>query len=147
MSVKLSTYINFNNGEAAEAIKFYQSVFGGETYVDTFAGFAERAPDSGMTFDPSEGDKVMHGSLSGDNGIELMISDVPTGMDKVTSGTQITLTLNGDDEETLTEYWNKLSVGGNIDEQLRLAPWGDQFGILTDKFGIKWMFDISPKAA
>ena len=26
---------------------------------------------------------------------------------------------------------------------LEKAPWGDQFGMLTDKFGVGWMVNIS----
>lgn len=143
MTVKLNSYINFN-GSAGEAIEFYKSVFGGEVYLDTFRSFVERVPDSGMPVAESDLDRVMHGYLKGDNGIELMVSDVPTGMEPVQPGGQITLTLNGDDEIVLQAYWDKLSEGGAVTMPLAKAPWGDSFGTLTDKFGIGWMVDIGP---
>lgn len=144
--LKLNCYLNFN-GNAAEALEFYKEVFNAKVEVDTFGGFAAKAPDSGMTFEQSEADKIMHASLMGENGIELMISDVPSGMPAATKGTQLTLTLNGDDEQTLRGYWDKLEKGGNIDLPLNKAPWGDSFGVLTDKFGISWMFNISSSRA
>lgn len=137
MTVKLNSYISFN-GNAKEAIEFYKSVFGGEVYMDTFSSFADKMP-------VSDGDenKVMHAYLKGDNGIELMASDTPSGM-PFQSGAQISLTLNGDDEAKLREYWDKLVEGGSVTLPLEKAPWGDTFGLLVDKFGINWMIDIGP---
>jgi PhnB protein len=138
MTVKLTSYINFN-GNAAEAIEFYQSVFGGKVDSDTFRSFA--SPE--MPVVDADLDKIMHASLIADNGIELMASDTPTGM-PFQAASQITLSLSGDDEETLRGYWEKLGEGGNITVPLEKAPWGDTFGMLTDKFGISWMVDIGP---
>lgn len=142
MTVKLHSYLHFN-GNAREALDFYQSVFGGEVQADTFAGFAERAPGSGMMYDPAEGDKIMHASLMGSGDIELMLSDVPTSMPAVSKGDTITLTLNGDDEATIKGYWDKLADGGQVSVPLNKAPWGDSFGMLTDKFGVDWMVNIT----
>ncbi|MDQ3094283.1 MAG: VOC family protein [bacterium] len=146
MSVKLNSYINFN-GNAKEAVEFYKLVFGGEVVMDTFRSFVESTPDSGMPVEEADLDKVMHAALTGENGIELMFSDVPTGMSVIQPGGQITLTLNGDDEATLRGYWDKLAEGGQIMIPLEKSPWSDLFGALTDKFGISWMLNISPKQA
>lgn len=43
MSVKCTSYINFD-GDASEAIVFYQTVFGGTVRSDTFANYADRMP-------------------------------------------------------------------------------------------------------
>lgn len=137
MTVKLNSYINFNDN-TKEAMDFYQSVFGGKIYSDTFGAFADKMPS-----DPADADKIMHAYLKGDNGIELMASDTPTGMEFHT-GAQITLTLNGDNETLLRSYWDKLSQGGTVTVPLEAAPWGDTFGMLTDKFGVNWMVDIGP---
>lgn len=138
MAVKLNSYIMFN-GNAKEAIEFYKSVFGGEVYSDTYGSFADKMPS-----DPADADKIMHAYLKGDNAIELMVSDVATGMEFPT-GAQIQLTLNGDDETILRGYWDKLVEGGNVALPLEEAPWGDKFGVLIDKFGINWMVDIGPR--
>lgn len=137
MPVKINSYINFN-GNTKEAIEFYKSIFGGEVFMDTFDSYADQMPMG----DADKG-KIMHAYLKGDNGIELMASDTPSSM-PFQSGAQISLTLNGDDEEKLRGYWEKLSEGGKITLPLEKAPWGDTFGMLTDKFGINWMIDIGP---
>ena len=55
--------------------------------------------------------------------------------------------MSGDDEAELTGYWEKLAEGATIVEPLTQAPWGDHFGMLTDRFGVGWMVNISAPAA
>lgn len=138
MTVKLNSYISFN-GNAREAMDFYKSVFGGEVHSDTFASFASDE----MPVAEADNDKLMHAFLKGDNGIEIMASDTPSTME-FQSGAQISLTVNGDDEALLRGYWDKLIEGGTVTVPLEKSPWGDIFGMLTDKFGINWMVDIGP---
>lgn len=138
MGVRLHSYISFN-GTAREALDFYQSVFGGEVYADTY----EKYVSTDMPVGQDDMDKIMHGFLKGENGIELMASDTPSNM-SFEDGTRITLSLSGDDEELLKGYWNKLGEGGVISVPMATSPWGDTFGMLADKFGVGWMVDIRP---
>lgn len=141
MAVRLNAYINFE-GKAEEALEFYKSVFCGDVYSDTFRSFASDA----MPVAEQDLDKIMHGYLKGDNGIELMASDAMSGMPTPTGG-QIQLSLSGDDETTLKGYWDKLSEGGQITMPMDKAPWGDTFGMCVDRYGISWMVDIGPVQA
>lgn len=141
MIVKLNSYISFKDN-AKEAMEFYQSVFGGEISSNTFEEFASDE----MPVAEGDKQKIMHSYLKGEKGVELMAADTPTGTEYM-EGARISLTLNGDDEETLRGYWNKLAEGGTITMPLEKAPWGDIFGMLTDKFGINWMVDIGPVEA
>lgn len=138
MIVKLNSYVSFKDN-AKEAMAFYQSVFGGQVFSDTFEKFAS----DDMPVAEGDKQKIMHAYLKGDNGIELMSADTPLGME-YNEGARISLTLNGDDEATLRGYWDKLAEGGTITIPLDKAPWGDIFGMLTDKFGVQWMVDIGP---
>ena len=141
MAVKLNAYINFE-GKAQEALEFYQSVFGGQVFSDTFRSFAS----DDMPVPEQDLDKLMHGYLKGDNGIELMASDAMSNME-VSNGSQIQLSVSGDDEELLKGYWEKLSASGTVTQPLDKAPWGDTFGMCVDKYGISWMVDIGPAQA
>lgn len=134
MSVSLNPYIGFKDN-TRQAMEFYQSVFGGKLQVHTFKEF-----DASQ--DPSEDDKIMHAMLEGDNGITFMASDTPNGME-YHPGSAVSMSLSGDDEPLLTSYFEKLSVGGTTQMPLEKAEWGDTFGMLTDKFGIQWMINIS----
>ncbi len=137
MQSKLNPYINFN-GEARAAAEFYHGVFGGKLTMSTFK-------EAGVPHDASEGDHIMHSMLVADNGITLMISDTPKGMGRATAGNNISVSVSGDDEAELKGYWEKLSEGAKITMPLGKAPWGDVFGMLTDKFGISWLVNIAGK--
>lgn len=134
MPTRLNPYLNFN-GNARQAIEFYKTVFGGELTMSTYA-------EGGMPHDPSDKDKIMHSQLISPGGYWLMASDSPPGM-PFTTGNTMTVSLSGDNEAELRGYWDKLAVGGNIMMPLEKAPWGDSFGMLSDKFGTPWMVNIT----
>jgi PhnB protein len=69
-----------------------------------------------------------------------MGSDTPPGME-YTPGTNITVSLSGDDGE-LRGYWEKLIDGGTVSVPLEKQMWGDEFGACVDRFGIPWMVNI-----
>jgi PhnB protein len=132
----LNPYINFN-GDARAAIEFYKTVFGGKLTVSTYK-------EGGMPHEPGEENKLMHAMLATDNNITLMAADIPNGI-KHNPGTNVKISLSGDDGAELTSYWEKISAGAKINQPLVKAPWGDTFGMLTDKFGIDWMVNILGK--
>ncbi len=134
MTTQLNPYLSFRDN-AREAMQFYQSVFGGELTSTTFGEF--QASD-----DLAEQDKIMHSMLSTDGGLVLMASDTPHGMD-YTPGSTISISLSGEDEDELRGYWDKLSAGGTAGMPLGPAPWGDTFGMCTDRYGVSWLVNIA----
>ena len=134
----LNPYISFR-GTAREAMEFYQSVFGGELDLSTFGDF--QMPGIGE----DEADQIMHGQLDAPGGLTLMGADTPRSMD-VADGSNITISLSGDDQAELQGYWDKLAEGGAITMPLEAAPWGAYFGQLTDRFGVAWMVNITVPA-
>ncbi len=134
--ILLNPYINFKDN-AREAMEFYKSVFGGKLTQSTFKEF--HAP-----VDPSEENLIMHSTLEGDNGITFMASDTPKHMN-YQPGKNVSMSLSGGGEEELKGYWEKLTNGATIEQALEKAPWGDTFGMLTDKFGIHWLVNITGK--
>ncbi|GAA4361674.1 hypothetical protein GCM10023166_03320 [Paeniglutamicibacter cryotolerans] len=84
----------------------------------------------------------MHGDLRAPNGMNLKAADTPASMERK-GGTAISVTLSGDDKDEMTAYSENPSDGAQIGEQLAPAPWGDWFGMLSDKFGVDWMVDIA----
>ena len=140
MPTTLNPYLGFRDN-AREAMTFYQSVFGGDLAISTFGEFQ-------ASEDPAEADKIMHGMLTANNGLVLMGADTPNGMD-LAQGSSISVSLSGDDESELRGYWDKLSGdGGSVTVPLEPAPWGDIFGMCTDKFGTAWLVNVNnPQAA
>jgi PhnB protein len=133
MSTTLNPYLSFRDN-AREAMAFYQSVFGGTLESSTFA-------EMNMADDPAEANKIMHSALTTDNGMVLMASDTPSSMN-LDEGSSYSISLSGNDGEQLRGYWDKLLDGGQMNLPLEKAPWGDLFGMLTDKFGTSWMVSI-----
>lgn len=133
MAVRLNPYLNFRDN-AREAMDFYHSVFGGELTRSTFGEFH-------ASEDPAEADKIMHSSLVTDNDMVLMAADTPNSMEY--TGGNCAISLSGDDDDRLRGYWEKLSAGGTSTMPLAPAPWGDTFGMCTDRFGISWMVNIA----
>ena len=135
MTSRLNPYINFGD-QARPAMEFYRGVFGGELTVSTFgeAGAGQGA----------DADKVMHAQLETPAGYTLMASDAPEGMPHST-GSQIQVSLSGDDEDALRGYFAGLAEGGTVTMPLERQMWGDEFGMCTDRFGIGWMVNISQR--
>lgn len=131
--IQLSPYLNFN-GQAGEAMKFYQSVLGGELKMQTYG-------ESGQLGKPEEKDLIMHAELKSDL-LSFMASD-GNAEHPVTMGNSIHMSLMGNEEGLLTKYFNGLSLDGKVDMPLVKQFWGDTFGMLTDKFGIHWMVNIT----
>lgn len=136
MPTILNPYISFKDS-AKQAMEFYKDAFGGNLTISTFK-------DGGTPHEPADADKVMHAMLVTTNGLTLMASDTPPNME-YTPGNNISISLSGDNEAELRGYWDKLAEGAQISIPLNAAPWGDIFGMLTDKFGIHWLVNISAK--
>ncbi|AXK34145.1 VOC family protein [Streptomyces armeniacus] len=134
MASRLNPYLSFD-GDARQALEFYQEVFGGELDLNTYGdlGGQEGQPDA---------DKIMHGMLETPSGFTLMGADTPPGMEH-TPGNNFSVSLSGDDDAELRGYWQKLSAGGSESVPLEKQMWGDVFGMCTDRFGITWMVNIS----
>lgn len=133
MASRLNPYISFTDN-ARQAMEFYQSVLGGNLTLNTFGEY-------GMAGTPQE-NNIMHGLLETDSGFGLMAADTPPGMEH-NPGTNIAISLSGDDGDELRGYWEKLSADGTVSVPLEKQMWGDEFGMCVDKFGIGWMVNIS----
>ena len=132
MPARLNPYIRFD-GNAREAMEFYESVFGGSLRVMTFGEFGGD--------DPSVADGTMHALLETDGGFTLMASDGPPGT-TATVGDNMSISVSGDDADELRGYWEKLSEGGTVEMPLEKQMWGDEYGMCVDRFGVNWMVDI-----
>ncbi|SFR83992.1 PhnB protein [Agromyces sp. CF514] len=137
MPITLNPYLNFR-GTAREALEFYHAIFGGTLNISTFADYQ-------ASEDPAEADLVMHGQIDGP-GLTIMAADVPAHMDyQGISG--VSVSISGDDDATIRGYWDGLAEGGTVVQPLEVAPWGDAFGMLVDRFGASWLVNISGTAA
>jgi PhnB protein len=138
VATRLNPYIGFVDN-ARQALEFYQEVLGGTLTMNTFGEFGQA--------DAPNATKIMHGQLETDSGMVLMAADAAEDASGE-SGDNISLSLSGDDADELRGYWGKLSADGTVLVPLEKQMWGDEFGMCADRFGTKWMVNISqPPAA
>lgn len=136
MAARLNPYISFKDNARA-AMEFYQEVFGGDLQVNTFGQYGDPGSPGA--------DLIMHSQLEAPNGLTLMGSDTPPGMD-YSPGSNISISLSGQastEGDELRGYWAKLSEGGTVTVPFDKQMWGDEFGMCTDKFGVTWMVNVS----
>ena len=136
MACRLNPYLNFPDGQAREAMELYRSVLGGELALMTFGEMGMEGPLA---------DQVMHGQLETPAGFTLMGADAPPEMAQVTYGDNVSVSISGDqdDAESMRGWFAALSEGGEVRQPLELAPWGDEFGMFVDRFGIAWLVNIA----
>lgn len=132
----INPYLNFS-GTCEEAFNFYKSVFGGE-FLD-FQRFRDVPDEAQLPND--EGEMIMHVSLPIGNNALLMGSDRPASMGQVTSGDNVHVSIQSDNDEETEKLFYGLAAGGQVTMPLQETFWGARFGMLTDKFGIQWMIN------
>ena len=136
----LNPYLNFPDGKAREAMEHYRSVLGGELTVMTFGDMGTEGPMA---------TQVMHGQLETPSGFTLMGADAPPEMVQVTFGDNVSVSVSGpqEDAEHLRGWFTALAEGGEVRQPLEAAPWGDEFGMFVDRYGISWLFNIAGAAS
>ena len=125
-------YLNFN-GNASEALDFYAIALKGN--IDFKQTFGESPMETPEDFK----NKIMHAKISAGS-LNFMVSDCPPGV-SVTSGDNLSLSLDFKEVNEMNETFAALSEGGIITMELQDTFWGARFGMLKDKFGFNWMFN------
>ncbi|MFC4403842.1 VOC family protein [Gracilibacillus xinjiangensis] len=130
MTVRITPYLNME-GNAGEAIKFYEKAIGAEvlsliTYGDM--------PEMSNTFTDDLKNLVAHAKLRvGES--ELMFSDAPGGS-TIEQGKKVTICISTNDVEESKRIFNVLQEDGQINMPFGETPFSPAFGDVTDKFGV-----------
>lgn len=136
--MKLNPYLNFD-GNAEEAFRFYQSVFGGELFVQKMG----TAPGT-ENLSEEEKNLAMHVSIPIGDGQFLMASDCVKSQGQILrNGNNNYISVSPDSREEAERIFNGLSDGGKIEMPLEDMFWGDYFGSFQDKFGTYWMINYA----
>lgn len=131
----INPYLNFK-GNTEEAFNFYKSVFGGDfSRLERFKDTSE-----GGKMPPEDRDKIVHVSLPIGKQNLLMGTDALESMGhKLIEGNNFYISISAESKEEAKKIFEGLSEGGTIEMPLADAFWGVFFGMLKDKFGIRWM--------
>jgi PhnB protein len=139
--MKIYPYLNFD-GKAEEAMRYYQSVLGGE-FEGPINYFGEIP---GMEMPEDEKKRVMHVSLKVNDLFKIMASDTSPSMGHVLKkGNHNYVSIHPDSKNEGKRIFEKLSAGGTIEMKYEKTFWGAYFGSFEDRFGISWMINYDLK--
>ncbi len=140
MSVSTTTHVNFR-GQAREALEFYQSVFGGERSIATYA-------DIHAVEEPAQADHVAFGRVDAPNGFTIMAYDVQPSKGYDPGENPFYITLQGTAGDEIQPLWDALADSATtILIPLAPAPFAPLYGMLTDRYGVTWIVgaDTAPQ--
>ena len=104
-----------------------------------------------------DSDRVVFGQVASPIGFTIAAYDIPgtsytprvAGSARRENGTTITdqsffLALNADTLDEATRYWEALATDATIVESRAASAWSAGFGLLTDRFGVTWVLNVTP---
>jgi len=128
----LTPYLFFP-GTCEQALLFYQDCFQGK--IESLVRFKERQQKGAESYQ----EKIMHSEFKAGN-LHFMASDSMPEQ-TINNGDNIRLSIACDTVEEQERLFKKLQQNGQITMPLQRTFWQAQFGMLTDQFGIHWMFN------
>jgi len=126
-----NAYLNFD-GNARDAMTFYQKCLGADLDLQPFGDIKAPGP-------PGSENRVMHARLTKGTAV-LMASDTMPGSQYV-QGNNVFINIDCDSVPEIEKLFEAFGAGGNVMMPLQDTFWGARFGMLTDKFGVQWMFN------
>ena len=136
---KINPYLNFR-GEAEEAFNFYKETFGGE--FANVMRYGEMPDCEEMKLAEEDKNKIVHIALPFGEGQVLMGNDViGQHLDEKVDGINVSISVSPDSKEETDDFFKNLSAGGDVEMPLGDTFWGAYFGMLTDKFGVRWLLN------
>jgi PhnB protein len=126
------------DGTADQAIELYEKALGAKTERVMRAGDVP-----GEDVPPESRDRIVHAALRIGDAV-LMLMDGRAGQ-PVAKDTNVLVAIAWNDLPEATKAFNALADGGQVTVPLHDAFWGAKFGMLTDRYGIRWMCSCETK--
>ena len=130
----VTAYLHFD-GNCRQAMQFYQKCLGTEIQMSLY-------PDAKGQLSNDPGAKIMHSQLLQNGQPVLMASDMPPGS-SVRSGNNFSVSVECDSVEEIERLFRAVGEKGQVRVPLANMPWGARLGMLTDQFGIQWLFNCN----
>jgi PhnB protein len=135
--IAVQPYIAFP-GNCREAIEFYKDALGAEVLFTQTVGESPM-PEMG----PAQ--NIMHCTMKVGESILMMSDDMSPEGPSATPGI-ISLTVALNDPVKAAAIFARLADGGAVMMPLEKTYWAEAFGMLADRFGIRWMINCdAPK--
>lgn len=131
--MRIQAYLFFD-GDCEAALGFYQRCLGGR--VTELHRYAE-SPDAAQS--PASGhQRVMHAALEVDGQCFMACDHLPGEPFAGHSGFAVSLNFPHQAERGATVF-NALAEEGTVTVPFAPTFWGAHFGMLVDRFGVRWM--------
>jgi PhnB protein len=117
---------------------FYAKTFGTElTMLSRYSDMPAAGPGE---LPAEERNLVLHAALPIIGGHVLMATDILGSMGQETRiGNNTTLCLDVDSKDEADRLYGALSEGGSEGSPMTDMPWGAYWGVVLDRYGIRWM--------
>lgn len=138
-TTQINSYLTFN-GNCREAMLFYRECLGGHLVLQT-VGESPLAANMPAKMKNS----ILHATLT--RGPLVMMASDMVGENGLVKGNAVSLMLQCCSEKEITEFYLKLSSGGEATHPLATSFWGALFGGLVDKYGHHWLLHFDKKHA
>jgi len=130
---EIVTYLNFD-GNCREAMTFYGKCLGCELHLTPFSEMPGDFPKEAK-------DRIMHARLTKGPAPILMASDTMPGM-PFQQGNNVWVSVHCESLSEIERFFTALGEKGSVRMPLQDTSWSARFGMLTDQFGIHWMFNF-----
>ncbi|MEF2966399.1 glyoxalase/bleomycin resistance/extradiol dioxygenase family protein [Paenibacillus sp. M1] len=123
------------DGDAAEAIAFYERVLGAKVlFKQTFGEMPN--PPAELLSGPDR-ERIAHSVLKiGDS--QLFVADIASD-ESLQPGNQVTVCITVAEAEEAEELFELLQEGGRVREPLQATYFSPAYGSVTDKFGVTFL--------
>src|SRR5579884_4051016 len=131
--IAITPYLTFD-GNCREAMSFYQKCLDAELEFTPFS-------QTPLSVPKTAGDRIMHSRLT-KGAVLLMASDSIPGT-PLKMGNNLHIGVLCESVPEIEKLFASLSDKGKVIYPLTETFWGTRFGMLTDRFGINWVLNLS----
>jgi PhnB protein len=137
---EITTYLVFD-GNCRQAMEFYKNCLGAELSIMSFGEVPGNLPKEAR----EAKDRIMHARLT-KGPLALMASDTVPGTN-FQQGNNFSISVQCENREEIDRLFAAFAENGKVTMPLDEPFWAARFGMLTDQFGINWMFNLDKPAA
>lgn len=130
--MQLNAYLMFN-GQCREAFKAYEKILGGK--IVSMSTFGE-SPTADQT-EPEVRDWIMHARMQVGDDVLMASDSPPQYKEGEMKGCQMAVGVT--DPAEAERIFHALAEGGMVGLPIQETFWATRFGMLTDRFGVRWM--------
>jgi PhnB protein len=134
------TFLNFD-GNCREAMEFYKKCFDAELFLLPYS----QAPDDLPWVTEEAKSKIMHSTLTKGSLTILMAADTISGR-LFQPGNNFSVAIHCEGLPEIERLFTALGENGEITMPLQETFWAIRFGMLTDRFGIRWLLNLGKPA-